>query len=70
MIEPVAESEGMPGFFYAHVPALGLTTHGRGVEGAVEAARELVTLWNEEKRSHGEAVPAPSEPILTTVEVA
>ncbi len=26
------------------------------MEGALEAARDLVTLWNEEKRAHGEPV--------------
>ena len=60
----------MSGYFYAHVPSLGLTTHGLGVEGALEAARDLVTLWNEERRAHGEPVTAASEAILATVEVA
>lgn len=69
MLERIPEAEGMPGYFYAHVPSLGLTTHGAGVEGALEAARDLVTLWNEEKRAHGEPVAAGSEAILVTVEV-
>ena len=37
----------MPGYYYAHVPSLGLTTHGLGME----AARDLLALWIEEKRA-------------------
>ena len=70
MLERVPEEEGLPGYYYAHVPSLGLTTHGQGMEGALEAARDLVTLWNEEKRAHGEPVNAASDAILATVEVA
>ncbi len=60
----------MPGYFYACVPSLGLTTHGLGMEGALEAARDLVTLWNEEKRAQGESVVTPSEAVLATMEIA
>lgn len=49
MLERLPENEEMPGYFYAYVPSLGLTTHGLGIEGALEAARDLVTLWNEEE---------------------
>ena len=69
MLERLPAEEGMPGYFYAHVPSLGLTTHGLGMEGALEAARDLVSLWNEEKRAHGEFITAQSEAILATVEV-
>ena len=70
MLERLPAEEGMPGYFYAHVPSLGLTTHGLGMEGALEAARDLVSLWNEEKRAQGEFITAQSEAILATVEVA
>ncbi|MFN0127732.1 MAG: type II toxin-antitoxin system HicB family antitoxin [Verrucomicrobiales bacterium] len=70
ILERVPDEEEMPGHYYAHIPSLGLTTHGSGMEGALEAARDLATLWNEEKRAHGEPVPAVSEAILATVEVA
>jgi predicted RNase H-like HicB family nuclease len=70
MLERVPDEEGLPGYYYAHVPSLGLTTHGHGMEGALEAARDLVTLWIEEKRAHGEPVTDASEAILATVEVA
>jgi predicted RNase H-like HicB family nuclease len=50
MLERLPEEEGMPGYYYAHVPSLGLTTHGKGMEGALDAARDLVALWNEDGR--------------------
>jgi len=70
MLESVPAEEGLPGYYYAHVPSLGLTTHGQGMEGALDAARDLVALWNEERRFNGEPVTAVSEAILATVEVA
>lgn len=70
MLERIPAEEEMPGYFYAHVPSLGLTTHGMGVEGALDAARDLLSLWTEEKRAHGESVATASETILATVEVA
>ena len=70
MLERLPAEEGLPGYYYAHVPSLSLTTHGLGMEGALEAARDLVTLWNEEKRAHGELITTPSEAVLATVEVA
>jgi hypothetical protein len=45
------EEAGFPaGYYYAHVPALGLTTHGLAVEGAREAARDLLRQWLAEER--------------------
>lgn len=70
MLERVPDEEGMPGYFYAHVPSLSLTTHGLGIERALEAARDLVRLWNEEKRAQGESIITQSDAILATVEVA
>ena len=54
MLERLPDAGGMPGFYYAHLPSLGLTTHGQGMEGALDAARDLVSLWIEEKREPGE----------------
>ncbi len=69
LVEPVEEREKLPGFYYAHVPSLGITTHGCGVEGAIAAARDLIHLWVEEKKAAGE-IPAPvRESLLATVEV-
>ncbi|MBC8126774.1 MAG: hypothetical protein H8M99_06475 [Gloeobacteraceae cyanobacterium ES-bin-144] len=70
MLERLPDEEGMPGYYYAHVPSLSLTTHGLGMEGTLEAARDLVNLWNEERRARGEFIAAQSEAILATVEVA
>ena len=70
MLERLPAEEGMPGYYYAHVPSLSLTTHGLGMEGALEAARDLVKLWNDEKRAHGESIAPPSETVLATVEIA
>jgi len=70
MLERIPDEEGMPGFYYAPIPSLGLTTHGHGMEEALEAARDLATLWTEERRANGEPVIGGSEAILATVEVA
>ena len=64
LIEPVEESEGMPGFYYAHVPSLGITTHGGGIEGAMAAARDLISLWVEEMRAVGKDPKTPESPSL------
>ena len=69
VIEPVPVAENSPGMFYAHVPTLGLTTHGMGIEGAKAAAKDLLKLWLEEKRENGEEIISGSDAILTTVEV-
>jgi predicted RNase H-like HicB family nuclease len=51
------EDSGFPaGYYYAHVPSLGLTTHGPGVEGARKAAADLLQLWLAEKRASGQEV--------------
>ena len=56
LVEPVEEIENMPGFYYAHVPSLGITTHGNGIDGALAAARDLIHLWVDEKRAAGESL--------------
>ena len=68
-LEAVPESEQMPGYFYAHIPSLGLTTHGLGSNGALEAAKDLVKLWTEEKRAHQEEARPAGELVLATIEV-
>jgi len=69
VFEKVAEAEGLPGHFYAHVPALGLTTHGVGIEGARTAVLDLLPLWLSEKQAAGETVPRPGEFFFSTIEV-
>ena len=58
-----AQSFGPPfgSNFYAHIPTLDLTTHGKGLEGARAAAHDLLTLWVAEKRARGESLPRERE---------
>lgn len=69
VFEKVAAEEKPSDLYYAHVPALGLTTHGKGLDGARAAAVELIQLWLAEKRDAGEPVIPPSEFFFSTVEV-
>jgi predicted RNase H-like HicB family nuclease len=70
VFEKAPGAELAVGSYYAHVPALGLTTHGEGIEGARAAAEDLITLWLTEKKSAGEAVALPSEIFFSTVEIS
>ena len=54
LVEKAPEGELPAGFYYAHVPALDLTTHGHGIEGARAAAEDLIKLWLAEKKAAGE----------------
>ncbi len=69
VFEPVAEAGFPRGYYYAHMPTLGLTTHGEGIEGARAAARDLVRLWLDEKQAAGEAIPTTSEVVFATLHV-
>ena len=68
LFERIDDADLPPGHYYAHVPSLGLTTHGLGIEGAREAARDLVQQWIAEKRASHEPVPAPSEFFYSTLD--
>jgi predicted RNase H-like HicB family nuclease len=70
LFEKTESGELPPGFYYAHVPALGLTTHGEGIEGARAAAEDLIKLWLAEKKAAGETVALPSEFFFSTVEIS
>jgi predicted RNase H-like HicB family nuclease len=69
LFERVTDKDFPPGYFYAHVPSLGLTTHGAGIEGARAAALELVQAWLAEKRTNNEPVPASSEVLFSTLDI-
>lgn len=69
-LEPLSEKENLPGYYYAHVPSMGLTTHGKGIDGALEAARDLLGLWVEEKRQAGEEPTGTGEALLASVELS
>jgi predicted RNase H-like HicB family nuclease len=56
LFERIMEKDFPPGYFYAHVPSLGLTTHGLGIEGARAAAADLVKLWLAEKKANSEPI--------------
>ena len=60
---------GFEGYYYAHIPALDLMTQGRGIEGAMEAARDLAELWVAEKHSRGETVPRESGAVIARIEI-
>jgi predicted RNase H-like HicB family nuclease len=61
MFAPARDTDFPAGYYYAHVPSLGLTTPGPGSEGARAAAWALVRLWLEEKRASGEPIPPPAD---------
>jgi predicted RNase H-like HicB family nuclease len=69
VLEPTREAD-QPGWFYAHIPTLGLTTHGLGIEGAMAAARDLAQLWIAERKAHGDPVPEESQGFVSQIEVA
>ncbi len=64
------EEPNFEGYYYAHIPALDLTTHGLGIDGARAAAEDLVTGWLQVKREHGEPVPSSREVFFSTLEIA
>jgi len=67
--EKIDDPDFEQGYYYAHVPALDLTTHGKGIEGAKEAAYDLIKLWIEEKKSNGEAIKREVDPFVSTIEI-
>lgn len=69
VLEPTGEADH-PGWYYAHIPALDLTTHGLGVEGALEAARDLVAGWLAELRARGEKAPVETQAFISQIEVS
>jgi predicted RNase H-like HicB family nuclease len=60
LVEKVPSGQVLTGLYYAHVPALGLTTHAHGIEGARAAAEDLIKLWLAEKKAAGETIDLPS----------
>ncbi len=49
--EKIDDDEFPFGYYYAHLPTLGLTTHGEGIEGAKMAALDLLKLWVSEENT-------------------
>ena len=69
LIEAVTDPGFPPGYYYAHIPTLDLTTHGLGVEGAKAAARDLLGLWVEERRARGEHILRETDSCFAHIEI-
>lgn len=59
LLEKICDTDFPKDYYYAHMPSLGLTTHGKGIDGAMNSAKDLVTLWLEEKISNNETIKHP-----------
>ncbi|MBS4029306.1 MAG: type II toxin-antitoxin system HicB family antitoxin [Ignavibacteriales bacterium] len=69
LFEKINDQSFPKGYFYAHIPSLDLTTHGLGIEGAEEAAKDLIHLWIEEKKANGEEVKHEAESFFSKIEI-
>jgi predicted RNase H-like HicB family nuclease len=69
LFEKVTDKEFPAGYYYAHVPSLGLTTHGLGIDGARLAVADLLRLWIAEKNANGEPIPPTGETLFSTLEL-
>ncbi len=70
VLERIDDGSLPAGYYYAHIPALDLTTHGCGVDGARAAAVELLQLWVDEKRANGEILPVEQDAYFSRIEIA
>jgi len=69
IVEKISDGSLPSDYYYAHIPALDLTTHGLGINGAKEAAIDLLNLWIEEKIANNEPIPIEDETYFTRVEI-
>ncbi len=69
LIEKIDDGSLPDGYYYAHIPALDLTTHGLGIENARKAAEDLAKLWIEEKLANSEPIPRETESYFSKIEV-
>jgi predicted RNase H-like HicB family nuclease len=69
VFEQINDSTLPADYYYAYIPALGLTTHGLGIAGAKNTAMDLIRLWIAEKLSNGEAVAEVKESLYSIVEI-
>jgi len=67
--EKISDGSLPEDYYYAHIPALDLTTHGLGIDGAKNAAKDLIKLWIEEKKANGEIVPMEDETLISKIDV-
>ena len=69
LFEQVKEAGFPAGYYYAHIPTLGLTTHGLGIEGARATALDLARLWLAEKIANGESCRPAGDVLFSTLEL-
>ncbi len=69
LFQEIHEPDFPKGWYYAHIPSLGLTTHGEGLAGAQQAAVDLLTLWCAEKQAHGEEIPQEATVFFSQIEI-
>ena len=67
--ERISDGSLPPEYFYAYIPSLDLTTHGLGIEGAKEAAIDLIKLWLEEKKANHELIHIEKESYFSKIEI-
>lgn len=67
--EKVDDPSFAENYYYAHIPSLNLTTHGKGIEGAKDAAKDLIKLWIEEKIKNGEVIKEESDTYYSKIEI-
>ncbi|MDP3683070.1 MAG: hypothetical protein Q8S01_03980, partial [Ignavibacteria bacterium] len=67
--EKISDPSFEKGYYYAHLPALDLTTHGFGIEGAKAAALDLLKLWIDEKKANGEQIIREEESFYSKIEL-
>ncbi len=69
VFEKITDQSFPPDYYYAHIPALGLTTHGLGIDGARQAANDLLQIWIAEKKANHEDIANP-EILVSTLELS
>ena len=67
--QKISEKDFPPGYYYANIPALDITTHGLGIDGAKAAAKDLLKLWIEEKRAAGEEIIPEDDLLISKLEL-
>jgi predicted RNase H-like HicB family nuclease len=65
LFEKIEGEDFPPGCYYAHVPSLGLTTHGLGIEGARAAADDLLRLWVADRKIRDRKIQDPGRKLPT-----
>ena len=69
IIEKIDDNELDEGLYYAHIPSLGLTTHGYGIDGAKNAAKDLLELWIAEKNANNERIADVKEEYFSIIDI-